>query len=58
MLVVDFFNQYWLVIILSLSILTLLVALVLVIYNYYSNPKTFKDNLVKAKTINISITID
>lgn len=58
MLVVDFFNQYWLVIILSLSILTLLVALVLVIYNYYSNPKTFKDNLIKAKTINISITID
>lgn len=58
MLVVDFINKYWILIMLGIVIVTLLITLFFIIYNYSNKPKTFKDNLYQTKTRNISITID
>ena len=58
MLVINIINEYYIFVILSILILTILAIFIAIIANYSSTTKSFKDNYFDSKTVQISMTID
>lgn len=59
MYAVDYLSKYWLIIVLCFTVLSCLALIGLLIYRqFFQKEKSFKDNLIAAKQVQIAICID